>query len=166
MISKTVDLKDFAKEIGAYSKDQIEALKHATLLGIAQSIPMLVEKSPVDTGLYAQSWGFNKTETGAILGNSAPHSPIIEYGARPFKPPLAPLLAWAKRVLTNQKDEEGKVIKTGKAEDGYSDAVWALAIYTQNKIDREGMKPKLVMQNAIPEILENIKEEYLKIGKR
>jgi len=155
MISKTIDLKDFAKEIGAYSKDQIVALKEATLLGIAKSIPMLVEKSPVDTGLYAQSWAFNKTETGAILGNTAPHSPIIEYGARPFTPPLAPLLAWAKRVL-----------KDSSQPPDYSPDVWGLAIGTQKKIAAVGMQPRHIMQDAIPDILENIKEEYLRIGSR
>lgn len=153
MSTKVVQLDDFAKEIGAYSKDQIEALKHATLLGIARSIPMLVEKSPVDTGLYAQSWGFNKTEFGAILGNYAPHAPIIEYGARPFTPPLAPLLAWAKRVL-----------RDGSQPPDYSDEVWGLALYTQKKIEREGMKPRHIMQDAIPDILKNIEQEYKQIG--
>ena len=152
---KVVKLDEFAKELGAYTKSEIERLKEATLLGIAKSIPMLVERSPMDTGLYAQSWDFKKEEWGAVLGNYAPHAPIIEYGARPFTPPIGPLLAWAKRVLQDPSQPET----------GYSSRVWGLAKYTQNKISEVGIAPKHVMENAIPDIIENIRQEYLNGGK-
>jgi len=45
----------------------------------------------------------------------------------------------------------------------YSDAVWGLAKYTQNKISEHGMKPKNIMQNAIPMIIDNIKNELRKL---
>ena len=150
---KTVSLSNLAEELKAYSEKQISDLKQATLLGIAKSIPDLVEASPVDTGLYAQSWDFHEEEWGAVLGNYAPHSPIIEYGARPFMPPIKPLLAWAKRVL-----------KDGSQPPNYSSEVWALAKYTQKKISEVGIKPRHVMENAIPQIIENIKAEYQKVG--
>ena len=150
---KSVSLKDFQKELGAFTKKQIEDLKHATLLGIAASVPHLVETSPVDTGLYAQSWGFNKEEWGAVVGNFAPHSPIIEFGARPFTPPIDPLLAWAKRVLRDSSQPPD-----------YSPEVWALAKGTQKKIAAEGMKPRSVLEKAIPKIIENIKAEYRKMN--
>lgn len=150
MKKKTVNLSDFAKVLGADNKAQMDKLHEATLRGIAKSIPMLVKKSPVDTGLYAQSWMFEKKEWGAVLGNVAPHAAIIEYGARPFTPPIAPLLAWAKRVLGD-----------GSQPPNYSSHVWALAKSVQKKIASEGMKPRHILEDAIPEILENIKEEYL-----
>jgi hypothetical protein len=152
-MAKTINLSELARELGAESDSQLEDLKQATLLGIAKSIPYLVENSPVDTGLYAQSWDFKKEEWGAVLGNYAPHSPMIEYGARPFTPPLKPLLAWAKRVLQDPSQPPN-----------YSSDVWRLAKYTQSKIAREGMKPRAVMENAIPQIIENIKAEYQRIG--
>lgn len=152
MANKVVDLKDFAKELKAFSEGEIEALKKATLDGIAASIPHLVSTSLVDTGLYAQSWDFSKTENGAVVGNYAPHAPIIEYGANPFTPPLKPLLEWAKRVLRDPSQPPN-----------YSNQVWGLAKYTQNKIAREGMKPRAVMEKAIPQILENIKAAYGRI---
>lgn len=148
-VRKSVSLQDLAKELGAYSEGHLKELKKATALGIAKSIPMLVEKSPVDTGLYSQSWDFTADEQSVILGNYAPHSPIIEYGARPFTPPLKPLLAWAKRVLGDPSQPPD-----------YSDEVWRLAVGTQKKIAAVGMKPKKIMENAIPEIIENIKQEY------
>ena len=150
---KTVALQDFAKELGAYTEKQIEELKHATLLGIAASVPHLVETSPVDTGLYAQSWDFREEEFGAVLGNFAPHSPIIEFGARPFTPPIGPLLAWAKRVL-----------RDGSQPPDYSPEVWRLAKGTQKKISEVGMKPRAVMEQAIPVIIENIKAEYQRMN--
>lgn len=152
MAAKQVSLDNLARELGAYSEDQIQNLKQATLLGIAQSIPDLVEKSPVDTGLYAQSWDFSETEFGAVVGNYAPHSAIIENGARPFTPPLGPLLAWAKRVL-----------KDASQPPDYSKDVWGLAIGTQKKIASVGLEPKHIMEQMIPVIIERIKAEYERI---
>lgn len=153
MNTKTVDLSKFAKEIGAFTDQSIKDLKEATLEGIVRSIPLLVEKSPVDTGLYAQSWGFEKKEWGAILGNYAPYAGIIEYGARPFTPPIGPLLGWAKRVLQDPSQPPD-----------YSPEVWRLAKGVQKKISEQGMAPRHIMENAIPQILENIKEEFRRRG--
>lgn len=150
---KVVALKDFAKELGAFTDKQKENLSKATLLGMAATMPHLVQSSPVDTGLYAQSWDFKKEEWGAIIGNYAPHSPIIEFGARPFTPPIKPLLAWAKRVLRDASQPPD-----------YSSAVWALAKGTQKKIAEHGMEPKAVLENAIPVIIENIKQEFKKLN--
>lgn len=152
MTIKQVNLKEFANELGAYSDFHIQRLKEASLVGIADSIPDVVKASPVDTGLYAQSWGFNKEEWGAVIGNYAPHAPIIEYGARPFTPPLGPLLAWSKRVLQDPSQPPD-----------YSPEVFRLAVGVQKKIKAVGIAPKHIMEDAIPEIIDNIKKEYEKL---
>lgn len=152
MSVKRVDLKDFAKELGKWSDNSIKELKQATLKGIAHSIPDLVAASPVDQGFYAQSWDFHEEEWGAIIGNYAPYAGVVEDGARPFKPPLGPLLGWAKRVL-----------QSGSQPPDYEPRVWALAIATQKKIERVGIAPKHVLENAIPGILKNIKAEMQKL---
>ena len=151
---RVVSLSNLAAEIGKVSEVHIDKLKQATALGVAKSIPDLVAASPVDTGLYAQSWDMTVTEKNILLGNTSPHSPIIEDGARPFTPPIKPLLEWAKRVL-----------RDGSQPPNYSNEVWALARGTQKKISEQGMKPRKVLSNMIPSIIENIKAEYLKIGK-
>jgi len=148
----TVNLSEFAEEIGKFTKGRLEEFKDAAARGIYRSIPDVVKASPVDTGLYAASWDFTKEEEKIIFGNYAPHAPIIEFGARPFKPPIMPLLAWAKRVL-----------KDSSQPPGYSDRVWMLAKGTQKKIEREGMKPKHIMLNSIPVIIANIKKEFRKL---
>jgi len=149
LASKTVQLKDFAKELGAYSNKQMSHFKKAVKVGVMQSIPNLVAASPVDTGLYASSWDMTVTESSVILGNYAPHAAIIEYGARPFTPPIGPLLAWAKRVLKDPSQPPE-----------YSDQVWALARGTQKKIAREGMKPRGIMEKELPNIMMNIRKAY------
>ena len=158
MNTKQIDLEDFSRELGDFATRSLEEKRKAVAKGLARSIPMLVKESPVDTGLYAASWDFKMHEKSAILGNYAPYAGIIEYGARPFTPPLGPLLAWAKRVLTGQKNSEGKTIQTGQPGD-YSPEVWALAKHTQQKIAKFGMQPRHIMENAIPKIIENIKQE-------
>lgn len=161
---KIVDLEDFSKELGDFAKASLKKKREAVARGIARSIPDLVAASPVDTGLYAASWDFTVGERSAVIGNSAPYAGIIEYGARPFTPPIAPLLAWAKRVLTGQKNAEGVKIQTGQPETGYSKEVWALAKYTQKKIAEKGMEPRHIMENMIPHIIENIKQEFKQIA--
>lgn len=153
MATKVVNLSDFSRQLGDFNAAHIDRQRQATVRGIAKSIPDLVAASPVDTGLYAQSWGFTSTEESAILGNTAPHSPIIEYGARPFTPPIKPLLEWAKRVLQDPSQPPN-----------YSNQVWALAKGTQKKIAAVGMAPKKVMEQAIPTIIENIRKELEQIG--
>lgn len=151
-VVKRVELADFQKELGLYTEKHVDDVRKATARGVAKSIPMLVERSPVDQGFYAASWDFSVEETAVILGNTAPHAPIIEFGARPFTPPLGPLLAWAKRVLQDPSQPPN-----------YSSAVQGLARYTQQKIAKEGMKPKHILRDALPEIIQHIRAEMEKI---
>ena len=152
--TKVVRLEDLNIELEKNSKIILEDQKKAVVSGLLRSIPDLVQSSPVDTGRYASSWDFTQTEASVILGNFAPHAPIIELGARPFRPPLGPLLAWAKRVL-----------KDSSQPPEYSDQVWALAVGVQKKIEKEGMKPKNVLRKAIPNIIQNVIQELNKLGR-
>jgi hypothetical protein len=150
---KTIELKDFSKELAKYAEERKEDLKRATINAALRSVPRLVAKSPVDTGLYAQSWDTQIDEESATVGNYAPHAPIIEYGARPFTPPIAPLLAWAKRVLQDPSQPPE-----------YSSEVWALAKGTQAKIALKGIEPHHIMENEIPLIMEDLLTEMRRDG--
>ena len=143
-----IKIKDFPKVFKKFDAESMKANKKVTLEAIIDSIPMLTEKSPVDTGEYANSWDYVEEETKILLGNYAPHAPIIEMGARPFKPPLEPLLAWAKRVLKSKSQPPE-----------YDEEVQALARGTQGKIMKEGMEPKHILKDALPEILKLIKQK-------
>ena len=146
---RTVQLKDFSGVLKDFSKGTLEQQRKAVISGVARSLPALAEASPVDTGLYAASWGMNVTETSVLVGNYAPYAAIIEYGARPFTPPIGPLLGWAKRVLGSSSQPPN-----------YESKVWALAKYTQQKIAKYGMQPRHIMENMIPTIIENIEKEF------
>lgn len=153
MGTKTVRLENFATELKEWSKASLDKQKKAVQGGVMRSIPDLVEASPVDTGLYAQSWDFTIDEKGAILGNYAPHAPIIEIGARPFTPPIKPLLEWAKRVLNDPSQPPN-----------YSPQVQSLARGTQKKIKEKGIMPRNILENMLPKIVENIKQELVALG--
>jgi len=149
---RTVDLKELAGIIKAEPERQQKEIIQATRMGLLRSIPMMAERSPVDTGAYASSWDLSETEKSIILGNFAPHASIIEFGARPFTPPIVPLLQWAKRVLKDPSQPPY-----------YSPEVRALAYGTRAKIQDEGMKPRRVLEYAIPDIIKNIEKEFKKI---
>ncbi len=149
---RTVDLADFSKELGDFSKITLAAQRKAVISGIQQSIPDLVAASPVDTGLYAQSWDMTYDEKSAVLGNYAPYAGVIEHGARPHKVPIGPLLAWAKRVTGS-----------GSQPPDYDKQVWALAIGVQKKIMEKGQAPHHILENMIPTIIENIRQELKRV---
>lgn len=147
-MATTVKLNEFSKIIKEMPGKSLEQVKRGTVSGVAKSIPDLVEASPVDTGLYAQSWNFTADEQAVVLGNFAPYASIIEEGARPFRPPIEPLLAWAKRVL-----------KDSSQPPNYSAEVRQLAYGVQRKIAERGMAPRKILENMLPQIIENIKRE-------
>lgn len=155
---KSIDLDDFSDYLGDFTKRSLKAKREAVVKGILKSIPDLIEASPVDTGLYASSWEAKATESGVSIGNTAPYASIIEYGARPFTPPIGPLLAWAKRVLG-----EGGGHDTGQPETDYTPEVWRLAKGVQKKIAEHGMAPHHILENMTPKILENIRNELKQV---
>ncbi len=151
MAVKIINMHDLADELGAVGKVALEKQKQAVAHGILKGLPILVRNSPVDTGLYAQSWDFTVDEEKAVLGNFAPHAAIIEYGARKgFRPPIDILRAWAKRVLRDPSQPPD-----------YSVEVRQLAFLTQRKIFNEGIKGKHILENTLPMIIEEIKRELL-----
>lgn len=152
-IVKRVRLKDLAREIGINIDLRQRAYIDAVVKACVETIPELVKNSPVDQGFYAQSWDVSRDPQSVVLGNFAPHAPIIEFGARPFVCPLKPLLAWAKRVLQDPSQPPN-----------YSPAVWRLARYTQKKIASVGIAPKHVLENEIPRLLDRVKSELSKIA--
>jgi hypothetical protein len=141
-MAKIVSLDKFSEELKKYSDKSIEDYKKAVIDALLKSLVDIVKASPVDTGLYAQSWDLIITEKDAVIGNYAPHAAVIEFGARPFTPPIAPLLEWARRVLKKQEVDSH---------------CWALAKYTQAKIAEKGMEPRHILTNQLDSIINDIR---------
>ena len=148
MSARVVKVEEFPKVFKRYNKKLLGIYKVAAERGIINSIPHLVQESPVDTGEYSKSWDYEKTKDAIKVGNFAPHAAIIEFGARPFKPPIKPLLAWAKRVLKDDSQPPE-----------YSPEVWQLALGTQRKIQEKGMEPKHIMSKNLDYIKDQMREE-------
>ena len=147
-MARIVKSKNFPKIFKKFNKKNLEKYKKAAESGIINSMWKLAEESPVDTGEYAKSWEYEKGKDAISVGNFAPHAAVIEFGARPFKPPIKPLLAWAKRHLKDPSQPPG-----------YSPEVWSMARGVQKKIEEKGMKPKHVLTNTIPYITNQMKLE-------
>lgn len=143
-MAKVVSLDKFADELKEYSEKNISAYKQAVVESMTDEMKNIVAASPVDTGLYAQAWSMTVDEKSAILGNTAPYAAMIEFGTRPFTPPIKPLLEWARRVLK-------------KAE--VDSECWALAKGVQNKISEQGLEPKHILGDAIDRIIIEIRRK-------
>lgn len=100
----------------------------------------------VDTGELRNSVDTELVRDGAIVSVKAPHAAIIEYGTRPFWPPLSPLIRWVERKrLGTPEEAEGiaraiqrKIAKVGIAPRHYFAAAWARALpMIQTEVLRE-----------------------------
>lgn len=69
----------------------------------------------VDRSDLRNSHDHENTQSGAIVFMTAPHAGIIEWGTRPFRPPLQPLIEWALRKGLAADEGEAKAIAWGIA---------------------------------------------------
>jgi len=146
-VTRRIDLADFGEALMGTCKATLDQQKAVVADSLARAIPRLVAASPVDTGLYAQSWSFEVDDVKATLGNYAPQAAIIEYGAKRHVPPIKPLLAWAKRKLKDPSQPPN-----------YSPEVWLLARGVQGKIAERGQEPLHILEKELPNILRDVRK--------
>lgn len=108
---------------------------------VAEAVKATDAADAVDQGLYKLSWSARRAPRGAVLGNSAPYAPALEYGRRPGRPgpPLAPILAWVTRKLV----ANGRVAEA----DAYGAA---LAI--RNSIHFRGTPPRRILLRVVQQM--------------
>lgn len=78
----------------------VKALRTAALRlegMVVEEIQQTTPYAAVDTGELMRSVDTTFVDDGAIVTVAAPHAGVMEWGARPFKPPIAPLVEWVKR---------------------------------------------------------------------
>lgn len=97
----------------------------------------------VDTGGLRASI---KTELGrdsATVYSDAPYAGAIEFGTRPFRPPLEPIAEWIlrKKIATEMDDVQG------------------IAFAIANKMSKEGIKPRHFTKKAVARFLPFLKAE-------
>ena len=137
---KVIDIKNLTKELGVkFAKSNKKEVYEAVYDGLLKSVEPMAERSPVDTGLYANSWEVEKLDENTVtFGNTAPYAFTLEKGARPYTAPIQPLLEWAGRKL--QLPEDHPEVKS---------FAWAV----RKKFEREGMAPKNILEKGIDEVI-------------
>lgn len=129
---------------------------------------------PVDRGEYKAGLEIRKVRMPGKghdriqirLEANAPHSGVIEQGARPFYPPLAPLVEWAKR-----KAAELGIVKLGVGERFKGTAslnkrqnaeAERFARGVQQAIGRRGLPPHYPMLKHLPYALKRLDAAFKK----
>lgn len=103
-LARTVTLTEFETRVGNFVPElrtaYVRGFQRAALRLNAYTVEEIDTAKPypaVDTGELRSSVDATFVDDGAIVTVDAPHAGIIEYGTRPFTPPLAPLVEWVKR---------------------------------------------------------------------
>lgn len=115
--------------------------------------------------------------TAAKIFVDVPYSQAMELGAAPHTPPLAPLVEWArykmaalrrskiagkssgKKMAASQKGAKGKggVKERPRLSKSKSKLASRMAYLVQQKIRREGVRPRFFMARSMPKIHTNVK---------
>jgi len=128
------------------------------------AVAMVESLGLVDTGLYKASWEARETADGAEVTNGAPYAGVIEEGARPFTPPLDPILAWAERKAGDLGIAPAPFRGRSSLTDPQRQAARQIARAIQRKFARDGIAPKYPMKSQLPfakKALQRALEEYL-----
>lgn len=103
-MSRTITVREFAGLLQnlppAINDAAIRGLRSAGLRGVGEVQKQISNAEPypaVDTGATRQSVLSEPISDGAELSVNTPQAAIMEWGARPFMPPLAPLIVWVTR---------------------------------------------------------------------
>jgi len=130
----TVTIDQFAHDIGKLPEKLetaiIRGLRSAAARGVTEVVQAMhatTPHPPNDTGELMRSVEHSALPRGGRVAVDAPHAAVMENGARPFRPPLAPLVHWAKRKFgVNDKEAkriaravQRKIATTGIAPRGY-----------------------------------------------
>ncbi len=109
-------LDQFAVELGKLPRQLegaiIKGLRSAAARGVSEVVQAIHTTSPfppIDTGRLARSVEHSDLPRGGRLMVDAPHAAVMEWGARPFWPPLQPLIDWAKRKFGVDEDEAEEI---------------------------------------------------------
>ncbi len=115
---KTLTFKQYMRKIGDLPEEMegaiIKGLRSASARGVSAVVESINTTSPhpaVDTGQLGRSVESSDIPRGGRLAVDAPHAAVVEDGARPFWPPLQPLVDWAQRKFGVDEDEAEEIAR-------------------------------------------------------
>lgn len=145
----TMTLAEFQKWLRKqpqqYRGAVVRGLRSAAQRGVGEVVRQIDNADPfaaVNTGGLRQSARARPTVDGAVVEVDAPHAAVSNDGARPFKPPIGPLVAWAQRKFGLSRSE-----------------AWRVARGVQKKIEAQGIEPRHWWEKAMVEIEKFVDEE-------
>jgi hypothetical protein len=144
-MGKKISMKELSRRIERLGDDAREAIVDAiqrSALRLQALVPDAIQSTspypPINTGELARSPKMTPHENGAVVVADAPHAAYMEWGTRPFTPPLMPLAEWA--------------LMKGLAETA-EDAI-DFALNLRDKFRREGIAPRFYMKRALADYME------------
>ena len=119
-----------------------------------ETLRQVVKAGPVDRGEYKAGWTVREVSGEVQLANDAPYAGVIELGARPFRPPFAPIYEWVKRKaaalgivqLKAGKRFRGSASLTNDEDAAAKKVAWAVV----NAIAKRGLPPRYIMRVQLP----------------
>lgn len=148
-MAKTLTLKQYQEWLRQQPQQiqgaVVRGLRSAAQRGvgiIVQEIDTAQPHPAVNTGGMRQSARAVNTPDGAIVEVDAPHAAIINNGARPFNPPIRPLVVWAMRKFGVTERE-----------------AWRIAKGVAKKIAAQGIEPRFFFDKAMKRIEEIVDQE-------
>ncbi len=139
---KTMTLEQYRKWLSQqapiYANAVRKGLRSAALRGVGVVVQEIDTAKPhpaVNTGGMRQSARAEVTSDGAAVVVDAPHAAVMNDGARPFRPPLGPLIIWAKRKFGVDEREARRIARN-----------------VQRKIEAMGIEPRFFFDKAMKRI--------------
>jgi len=143
-VARNVSITEFARILGKTDEDMegamIVGLRSAAyrLSGIVvEEIDTASPHPAVDRGELRNSVTVRTVEDGATVTVESPHAAPMEYGTRPFRPPLEPIQRWALRKGLARNEEEAR----------------QMAFRIQSKFAKQGIEPRGYFAKAWQEMI-------------
>lgn len=151
---------DAGKAISSGVARKLLADKRKILSAAHLGVEIIAQAAPVDVGTIKSSGHVEGGIEAPRIVIDAPHAAAVELGSRPHVAPLQPLVDWVKRHRASfgiKGRGTQRNAKTGRFE--VSAEIVAIARAIQQKIAREGTKPRFFVRNAIPKLVEALAQE-------
>lgn len=155
-MTRTLTITEFERRVTRFVPEiraaYVRALQSASLRlngVVVHEIDTATPHPAVSSGELRGSVDTELVDDGGIVSVSSPHAPMMEFGTRPFMPPLETLVQW---------------VQAKKFADGKAARQMARAI--QRKIARDGIAPRGYMAKAFAQAPAILRSEVItELGK-
>lgn len=142
----SIGIKELPKALESLELAVRAAITRGLKSGAHRGQARLISKSPVDLGELKASWKIYPRGDGWVLQNTAPHTGIVEHGARPHGVNQAgqeALAGWVRRhfPMLDQKAQDG--------------VLWGII----NKLKTRGQKPTYFVRNELEALAKDSQRE-------